>query len=49
VQQAGLKPVEDFRGKFTGMSDIQIYSWAYDRYWARCSREYHLAGENTAR
>ncbi len=48
VQQAGLKPVEDFRGKFTGMNDIQIYSWAHERYWARCSKEYiiWLGGEH---
>ncbi len=48
VQAAGLKPVEDFRGTFTGMNDAQIYSWAYDRYWPRCSREYiiWLGGEH---
>jgi hypothetical protein len=48
VQQAGLKPVEDFRGKFTGMNDAQIYTWAYDRYWKRCSKEYiiWLGGEH---
>ena len=40
VQQAGLKPVEDFRGKFAGMNPAQIYSWAYDRYWTRCSKEF---------
>jgi hypothetical protein len=47
VEAAGLKPVEDFRGKFKGKSDIQIYQWAYDQYWARCSREYiiWLGGE----
>jgi hypothetical protein len=48
VEAAGLKPVEDFRGKFTGQSDIQIYTWAYEKYWARCSREYiiWLGGEH---
>lgn len=48
VEAAGLKPVEDFRGKFTGQSDIQIYQWAYDKYWARCSRDYiiWLGGEH---
>jgi hypothetical protein len=40
VEKAGLKPVEDFRGKFTGQTDIQIYTWAYQKYWARCSKEY---------
>lgn len=48
VQAAGLKPVEDFRGTFKGMNDTQIYTWAHQRYWARCSREYiiWLGGEH---
>jgi hypothetical protein len=48
AEQAGLKPLEDFRGRFTGMRDAQIYSWAYDRYWTRCSKEYiiWLGGEH---
>jgi len=40
MERAGLKPVEDFRGKFTGWNDTKIYTWAYEKYWARCSREY---------
>ncbi|MBN1541790.1 hypothetical protein JW992_06560, partial [candidate division KSB1 bacterium] len=39
VQKAGLEPVADFRGKFTGWSDAQIYRWAKEQYWDRCSRE----------
>jgi len=48
VQAAGLKPVEDFRGTFKGMNDAQMYTWAHQRYWARCSREYiiWLGGEH---
>ncbi|MEW6510148.1 MAG: hypothetical protein AB1428_04240 [Bacteroidota bacterium] len=48
VRDAGLSPVEDFRGRFTGWTDAQIYSWAYDRYWPRCSREFiiWLGGEH---
>jgi hypothetical protein len=48
AEKAGLKPVEDLRGKFVGMNDAQIYSWAYDRYWNRCSKEYiiWLGGEH---
>jgi hypothetical protein len=48
AKAAGLAPVEDFRGKFTGMSDIQIYRWAYDKYWSQCSREFivWLGGEH---
>ena len=40
VEKAGLKPVEDFRGRFTGQTDAQIYTWAYQKYWARCDKEY---------
>lgn len=39
VENAGLKMVEDFRGKFTGQTDAQIYTWAYDRYWDRCNKD----------
>ncbi len=39
VEEFGLKPVADFRGKFTGMSDVEIYRWAYDEYWERCSKD----------
>jgi hypothetical protein len=48
VEKAGLKPVEDFRGKFTGKNDTQIYQWAYDRYWSRCNKEFiiWLGGEH---
>ena len=40
VEKYGLKPVADFREKFTGMSDVEIYHWAYQQYWDRCSKEY---------
>ncbi|MBP6507220.1 MAG: hypothetical protein KA257_06615 [Opitutaceae bacterium] len=40
VEQHGLKKLADFRGQFAGQSDIQIYQWAYDQYWDRCSRDY---------
>jgi len=48
VLAAGLKPVADFRGAFTGMSDAAIYAWAYERYWDRCSKEFiiWLGGEH---
>jgi hypothetical protein len=48
VEKAGLKPVEDLRGRFEGWSDAQIYTWARDRYWARCSRDFiiWLGGEH---
>jgi len=40
VEKAGLKAIADFRGKFTGQTDAQIYRWAYERYWDRCSRDF---------
>jgi hypothetical protein len=48
VEKAGLKPIEDFRGKFTGQTDAQIYTWAYQQYWKRCSKEFiiWLGGEH---
>ncbi|MBN1543530.1 hypothetical protein JW992_15420 [candidate division KSB1 bacterium] len=38
VRAAGLEPVENLVGRFTGMSDVKIYQWAYDRYWQRCNK-----------
>ncbi|MDZ7340604.1 MAG: GxGYxYP family putative glycoside hydrolase [candidate division KSB1 bacterium] len=40
VDKAGLKMIEDFRGRFTGKSDYDIYRWAYDRYWHRCNKQF---------
>jgi hypothetical protein len=47
LEKAGLKPVDDFRGRFAGQSDAQIYRWAKDQYWPRCNKEYivWLGGE----
>jgi hypothetical protein len=42
AQKHGLKPVVDLRGKFTGQTDAQIYQWAYDQYFERCSRDYYV-------
>jgi hypothetical protein len=39
MEAAGLQPVADLRGIFKGLTDAEIYQWAYDRYWPRCSRE----------
>ena len=48
AEKAGLKPVADFRGRFTGQSDVEIYRWAKDQYWHRCNKEYivWLGGEH---
>ena len=40
VESLGLEPVEDFRGTFSGMNDEEIYRWAKERYWDRCSRKH---------
>ncbi|WP_221030643.1 GxGYxYP domain-containing protein [Actomonas aquatica] len=39
MQEMGLEQIEDFRGRFVGMSDVEIYEWAYDAYWDRCSKD----------
>jgi hypothetical protein len=31
--------IKDFRGLFTGQNDFQIYTWAKEQYWDRCSKE----------
>ncbi len=48
---AGLEEVIDLRGTFDGMSDVEIFRWAYERYWDRCNREYivWLGGEHGRR
>lgn len=38
----GLPVVVDLRGKFAGKTDAQIYQWAYDQYFERCSRDYYV-------
>lgn len=40
AEAEGLKPVADLRGIFAGKNDLEIFQWAYDRYWDRCNREY---------
>ncbi|MEO6005105.1 MAG: GxGYxYP domain-containing protein [Opitutus sp.] len=42
AEKHGLKPKVDLRGKFTGQPDHQIYQWAYDQYFERCSRDYYV-------
>jgi hypothetical protein len=48
VKANSLEVVEDLRNRFTGWTDAQIYQWAYDRYWNRCSRDFiiWLGGEH---
>ncbi len=42
AEKHGLKKLVDLRGQFTGQPDHQIYQWAYDRYFERCSRDYYV-------
>jgi len=48
AEKYGLKLIKDFRGQFTGQSDYEIFIWAYQAYWPRCSREFiiWLGGEH---
>lgn len=48
MEENGIDLVEDLRGRFAGWPDARIYKWAYDRYWARCSRDFviWLGGEH---
>lgn len=39
MEAAGLKQVHDFRGQFTGQNDYEIYQWAYEHYWDRCTKD----------
>ena len=39
VEKLGLEPIADFRGRFEGMTDLEVFRWAYDQYGARCSRD----------
>lgn len=40
VKKAGLKKIADFRGKFNGKTDAEVYEWAFDHYWQRCNKKY---------
>jgi hypothetical protein len=39
VKKYGLREIEDFRGRFEGKSDLEVFRWAYDEYGPRCSRD----------
>jgi len=39
AQKYGFRQIDDFRGRFAGKTDFEIYSWAKEQYWSRCSRE----------
>ncbi|RKX29423.1 MAG: hypothetical protein DRP71_16290 [Verrucomicrobia bacterium] len=39
VEKHGLTMIDDLRGRYTGMSDAEIYADSIERYWSRCSRD----------
>ena len=39
AERMGLKPIEDFRGRFSGKTDYEIFTWAYGQYWQRCAKD----------
>jgi hypothetical protein len=39
AERMGLRRIEDFRGKFPGKSDFEIYTWAYQQYGERCAKD----------
>ena len=40
MKEVGLTPVADLRERFRGKTDVEVFQWAYDQYWPRCSRDY---------
>ncbi|HLP15456.1 MAG TPA: GxGYxYP domain-containing protein [Bacteroidota bacterium] len=46
-EKAGLKMTGDLRGQFTGKKDVEIFTWAYEKYFDRCNRDFvvWLGGE----
>ena len=39
MHELGLEEKANLVGKFTGQPDIDIYTWAYERYWDRCTKD----------
>ncbi len=39
AKKYGLKEIDDFRGRFSGWSDLKIYTWAKEKYWSRCNKD----------
>ena len=39
MEKYNIPMIKDFRGQFTGQDDLQIYTWAKEQYWDRCSKE----------
>lgn len=39
LDTAGLKVLQDLRGKFDGMSTAEIYKWGYENLWKKCNKK----------
>lgn len=39
AESKGLVQLEDFRERFSGKTDHEIYTWAYQQYWSRCTKD----------
>ncbi len=40
MEKHGISLVYDFRDQFLDLTDAEIYQWAYNNYWDKCSRDY---------
>lgn len=40
AKQLGLQQIADFRQRFRGQTDAEIFAHAIDAYWSRCSRDF---------
>lgn len=40
MEKYEIPRTEDFRNKFRGWSDAEIYNWAKDQYWDLCNKDY---------
>ncbi|MBN1541120.1 hypothetical protein JW992_03170 [candidate division KSB1 bacterium] len=39
MEKLAIPMIEDYRNRFSGQNDFQIYTWAKEAYWDRCSKE----------
>lgn len=39
MEKYEIPMIEDYRGRFTGQNDVEIYTWAKEAYWDRCAKD----------
>lgn len=39
MEASEIPMIEDYRGRFTGQSDLEIYTWAKEAYWDRTAKD----------